>query len=106
LDVLWTTTETIREHLLKKGFDDNYSIWTKHSETRENVQGNDTEQERKEASKDDSAHVFHDSHGGEGIDVEELLCNTKHNDLLENKKRGLDDGEGVEITSIPGIQRM
>jgi hypothetical protein len=32
-NVLWTMAETIREHLLEKGFIDNYSIWTKHDET-------------------------------------------------------------------------
>jgi hypothetical protein len=46
-NVLWTTTETICEHLLEKGSLDNYSIWTKHGETEENAQGNGTEQERK-----------------------------------------------------------
>jgi hypothetical protein len=50
------------------------------------VQGNDTEQEKEEAGNDDSTQVFHDSHGGEGIDVEELLRNIERKDLLENRK--------------------
>jgi hypothetical protein len=32
-NVLWTMAETICEHLLEKGFVDNYSIWTKHGVT-------------------------------------------------------------------------
>jgi hypothetical protein len=40
--------------------------------------------------------VFHDSHGGEGIDVEKILCNIEHEDLLENRKRGLDNLETTE----------
>jgi hypothetical protein len=43
--------------------------------------------------------VFHDSHGGEGIDVEELFHNTEHEDLLENRKRGLDNLETMEKAS-------
>jgi hypothetical protein len=86
-NIMWTTTETVREHLLEKGFINNYSIWTKYNETRENEQGNDTEQKWEEAGNDDSAHVFHDTHGGEGIDVEELLSNIECEDLLENRKR-------------------
>jgi hypothetical protein len=92
-NVLWTMTEMIRAHLLEKGFIDNYSILTKHGESGENVQGNDTEQEREEASNDDSIHVLPDSHGGEGVDVEELLRNIECQDLLENRKRGLDNLE-------------
>jgi hypothetical protein len=89
-------TEMICEHLLEKCFFDNYSIWTKHGETRENAQGNDTKQEREEAGNDDFAHVFHDSHGGEGIYVEELLRNIERDDLLENRKGGLDNVETME----------
>jgi hypothetical protein len=81
---------------LEKGFIDNYSIWTKHDETGENAQGNNTEQEREEADNDDSAHVFHDSHSGEAIDVEELLRNIEREDLLENRKRVLDNLETME----------
>jgi hypothetical protein len=98
-NVLWTMTEMIREHLLEKDFIDNYLIWNKHSETEENVHGNDTKQEREDASNDDSTHVFHDSHGGEGIDVEELLLNIGLMDLLENRKRGLDNIETMEKAS-------
>ncbi len=76
-DVLWAIPESIHDHLLEKCFIDNYLIWTKHGETGENAQGND-----------DSAHVFPDSHGGEGIDVEELLRNIEREDLLENRKGG------------------
>jgi hypothetical protein len=65
----------------------------------ENAQGNGTEQEREEASNDDSAHVFPDSHGGEGIDVEELLDTTEHEDFLENRKRGLYNQETMEKAS-------
>jgi hypothetical protein len=36
-------TKMICEKLLEKGSIDNYSIWTKHGEMGENVQGNDTE---------------------------------------------------------------
>jgi hypothetical protein len=43
--------------------------------------------------------VFHDSHGGEGIDVEELLCNIEREDLLENRKRDLDNLEMMEKAS-------
>jgi hypothetical protein len=49
---------------------------------------NDAEQEREEASNDHFTHVFIDSHGGEGIDVEELLRNIECEDLLENRKGG------------------
>jgi hypothetical protein len=87
-NVLWTMTETIHGHLLEKGFIDNHSIWTKHGETGENAQGND-----------DSAHVFPDSHGSEGIDVEELLRNIEHEDLLENRNKGLDNLEMMEKVS-------
>jgi hypothetical protein len=48
---------------------------------------------------DDSTHVFPDSHGGEGIDVEELLHNIERDDLLENRKGGLDNLETIEKTS-------
>jgi uncharacterized protein YqgQ/transcription elongation factor Elf1 len=95
-NVSWTMTETIHENLLEKGFVDNYSVWTKHGETGENAEGNDTEQEREEASNDDSTHVFDDSHGGEGIDVEELLRNIEHEVLIENRKGGLDNLEMME----------
>jgi hypothetical protein len=98
-NVLWTTVKTIHEHILEKGFIDNYSIWTKHGETGENAQGNDTKQEREEVGNDDSPHVFHDSHGGEGFDVEELLLNIEHEDLLESRKRGLDNLEMMEKAS-------
>jgi hypothetical protein len=37
---------------------DNYSIWTKHGEMRENAQENNTEQEKEEGN-DDSDHMFH-----------------------------------------------
>jgi hypothetical protein len=43
--------------------------------------------------------VFHDIHGGEDIDVEELLHNIEHEDLLENKKRDLDNLETMEKVS-------
>jgi hypothetical protein len=98
-NVVWTTTETIREHLLKMGFIDNYSIWTKHGEMGENAHGNDTEQEREEADNDDPAHVFNDSHGAEGIDVEELLHNIERDNLLGNRKRGMDNLEMMEKAS-------
>jgi hypothetical protein len=91
--------EMIREHLLGKGFTDNYSIWTKNSETGEHAQGNDTKQEREEIGNDDSAYVFPDSNGGEGIDVKELLRNIEREDLLENRKRDLDNIEMMEKTS-------
>jgi hypothetical protein len=84
---------------MEMGFVDNYSIWTKHGETGENVQGSGTKQEREEAHNDDFAHVFYDSHGGEGIDVEELLHNIKCKDLLENRKRGWDNLEMMEKAS-------
>jgi hypothetical protein len=46
-----------------------------------------------------SAHVFPDSHGGEGIDEEELLHNIEHEDLLEYRKRGLDNLEMMDKAS-------
>jgi hypothetical protein len=57
-----------------------------------------TEQEREEGS-DDSDHVLCDSHGGEGLDVEELLHNIECKELLENKKRGFDKLEIMEKMS-------
>ena len=86
-NVLWDRPETIREHLLEKGFIDNYSIWTKHGETGANAQGND------------DTDVVHESHGGEGLDVEELLRNVAREELLENRKRGLDNIETMEKAS-------
>jgi hypothetical protein len=97
-NVLWIRAEMIHEHLLEKGFIDNYSICTKHGETGANTQGNDTEQERLEGN-DDSNDVFHDNHGGEVIDVQELLYNIKRDELLENRKRGFDNLETMEKTS-------
>jgi hypothetical protein len=43
--------------------------------------------------------VFPDSNGGEGIDVKELLRNIEREDLLENRKRDLDNIEMMEKTS-------
>jgi hypothetical protein len=43
--------------------------------------------------------VFPDSNGGEGIDVKELLRNIEREDLLENRKRDLDNIETMEKTS-------
>jgi hypothetical protein len=43
--------------------------------------------------------VFQDSHGGEGIDVEELLHNIERKDLLENRNSGLDNLETMEKAS-------
>jgi hypothetical protein len=63
------------------------------------VQGNGTEQKRNEAGNDDSAHVFHDGHGGEGIDVEGSLCNIKREELLENTKRRFNNLETMEKAS-------
>jgi hypothetical protein len=48
---------------------------------------------------DDSAHVFSDSRGGEDIDVEELLRNIERKDLIEYKKRGMDNLEMMEKAS-------
>jgi hypothetical protein len=62
------------------------------------VQGNDTKQ-LEEAGNDDFAHVFLDSHGGEGIDVEELLHNIEHKNLLNNRRGGLDNLEMMEKAS-------
>jgi hypothetical protein len=43
--------------------------------------------------------VFHDGHGGEGLAVEELLCNIEHDVLLENKMRSFDNLEMMEKAS-------
>jgi hypothetical protein len=43
--------------------------------------------------------MFPDSNGGEGIDVKELLRNIEREDLLENRKRDLDNIETMEKTS-------
>jgi hypothetical protein len=98
-NVMWTTSKMICEHLLQNSFIDNYSIWAKHGEMGENVQGNDTKQEREETGSDDSTHVLYDSHGGEGIDMEELLHNIEHGDFLQNRKRGFDNLETMEKAS-------
>jgi hypothetical protein len=100
-NVLWIRAETIHEHMLEKGFIDNYSIWTKHGETSENVQGNNTEQEREE-NNIDSDHMSHDSHG----DVEELLHNMQHEELLENRKRGFERHHEKRHIIVPGKQRI
>jgi hypothetical protein len=97
-NVLWIRAEMIREHLLEKGFIYNYSIWTKHGETGENAQGNNTEQER-EVGNDDSNHVFHERHGCDGLGVEELLRNIEHGEFLDNTKRGFNNLVTMEKTS-------
>jgi hypothetical protein len=43
--------------------------------------------------------MFYDSHGGEGHDVEELLHNIEHEELLENRKRGFHNLEMMEKVS-------
>jgi hypothetical protein len=53
-----------------------------------------TEQERAEGT--DDTDVLHDSHGGEGLDVEEFLRDIMREELLENWKRGLDNLETME----------
>jgi hypothetical protein len=80
-NVSWIRAETNHEHLFEKGFIGNYSIWTKHSETGENAQGNNTEHEREEGN-DDSDHVFRDNRGGDSLDVEELLHNIQHEETI------------------------
>jgi hypothetical protein len=40
--------------------------------------------------------VLHDSHGGEGLNAEELLRNVAHEELLENRKRDLDNLQTME----------
>jgi hypothetical protein len=51
------------------------------------------------AGNDDSAHASLDGHGGEDIDVEELLLNTELKDLIEYRKRGMDNLEMMEKAS-------
>jgi hypothetical protein len=43
--------------------------------------------------------VFHDSHGGEGIEVKELLRNIECEELLESRNRGFDNLETMEKAS-------
>jgi hypothetical protein len=43
--------------------------------------------------------MFRDSHGGDSLDVEELLCNIQREELLENRKRGFDNLETMEKAS-------
>ena len=104
---MFETPETIREHLLEKGFIKDYYIWIKHGEIGPHAQGDHVEEvirarvdhdERRVRAKRSTEYATTSGHtdGPElvnesedfdsGLDVEELLMHINNENLVQKKK--------------------
>jgi hypothetical protein len=102
---LYTDHEIIREYLVRRGFMDNYFIWSKHGKTQPRTESID---ERKEETMNaDHVYSHHDGGGDqddvgendEGLDVEELTWTVAPDVLLQCRNKGFNNFETLNKAS-------
>jgi hypothetical protein len=103
---LYKDHEIIHEHLVCRGFMDNYFIWSKHGETQLRTESIIDEREEENMNAD---HVYshHDDEGDhndvgendDGLDVEELMWNVAPDVLLQCRNKGFNNFDTLHKAS-------
>ena len=99
---LWTDTLVIKSHLVRRGFLENYTRWTKHGEDEPvEVELQPIEVEEEQFVEVDETFDFHvEEEQCTDFDVEELLCHVEPQVLLNaGTTRGLDNFATIEKAS-------